>query len=37
VIFAAEQILDGAAGFELETANLSQHFTREHGGTLQSG
>jgi hypothetical protein len=30
MVFAAEQVLDGAPGPQVETANLAQHFTREH-------
>ena len=30
VIFAAEQILDGAAGLQLQAADLTNDFTRQH-------
>ena len=31
VIFAAEQVLDGPPGLQLQATNLTQHFTRKHG------
>ena len=37
VILAAEQVLDGAAGLQLQAADLAQHLAGQHGGRLTAG